>query len=85
MADARQKEMNVSITVVATNTVTAGRFRSCGIVDIQKSSQIDVEFSTSRQFHERPLLVSRSQVGMCDAIVPAELVFIHEAPCVSQA
>ena len=27
MADARQKEMNVSITVVATNTLTAGRFR----------------------------------------------------------
>lgn len=27
MADARQKEMNVSITVVATNTFTAGRFR----------------------------------------------------------
>jgi len=27
MAAARQKEMNVNITVVATNTLTAGRFK----------------------------------------------------------
>ena len=29
MADARQKEMNVSITVVATKTLTAGRETFC--------------------------------------------------------
>jgi hypothetical protein len=31
MADARQKEMNVSITVVATNTFTAGRMFWTGV------------------------------------------------------
>ena len=34
MAEARQKEMKLSITVVATNTLTAGRFRFSTDVDI---------------------------------------------------
>jgi hypothetical protein len=36
MAAARQKEMKVSITVVATKTLTAGRFRLSEEVDIKK-------------------------------------------------
>jgi hypothetical protein len=48
MAAARQKEMNVNITVVATNTLTAGRFKPSDDGDDMRFKLTEARAQSSR-------------------------------------
>ena len=108
MADARQKEMKVSITVVATKTFMAGLEPSTDVAMLQRNVdsqiRISIEDSTGKVDREDPgesrvnvpeslrqarssvwLMLLWCKIRMCDAVVPAERVFVEENPDVSHA
>ena len=116
MAEARQKEMKVNITVVATKTFIAGLEPSTDVAMLQKSARLQIGISledstgkaassvaeasvrddakswssimpklVSQRFGVVRLMLLRSEVGMGDAVMPAERVFVEENPNIPHA
>src|SRR5215469_9112409 len=98
MAEARQKEINDSMTVVATNTRTAGRLVSIEVLmprrGVDRLTHKLFEDSIARSarawvegWDRRATLISLPgcQVRAGDTIMPTKRVLIEQAPCETQA
>ena len=84
MAEARQNEMKVNITVVATKTLMAG-FDPADVAMLLKMREPLISSKPYEDSIGGGLLLSGRQVRMGNPVVPAERIFIEKDPGVSHA